>query len=136
MFTWGLNKRLNTSCTELTCIEDVIISNALQGKFPATLTDAIAMPEQDIWKYGTNCEHACTNTNSGHDAYLRTLHQPHCEPHMLPDAAARCCRLHGVLRVRRARLEDWLRAGVPRLERDPGGRADAQGQLPDGAVRQ
>lgn len=140
MFTWGLNHRLNTSCADLTCIEDVIIGNQVQGKFPATITDAIAMPEQDVWKYGTNCESRALAHPAGAGPLWRPqrlgalpqrlLDRPHRHPacahvqNFLP-LLPRCCSLHGVLRIRCPRLEGWLPAGFPRLEFDPSCRTNA-----------
>jgi hypothetical protein len=54
MITMGLNKRLNLNCTHLACALDYLQTRNM------TLTEAIAMPEQDAWFYGPNVSLVCS----------------------------------------------------------------------------
>jgi hypothetical protein len=54
MITMGLNKRLSINCTHLACVLDWVQAHDM------TLTQAIAMPEQDDWIYEGNVSLVCS----------------------------------------------------------------------------
>jgi hypothetical protein len=60
MFTWPLNKRLNTTCANLRCIINTLNQNKAAGKSPASFGEAVAIPEQDGVKYGGNYSMVCS----------------------------------------------------------------------------
>jgi len=53
MLIQGLNLRLNSNCTTLQCIYDII------DPIPMSLSAAVAIPEQDSWRYGGNYSMVC-----------------------------------------------------------------------------
>lgn len=60
MFTWPLNKRLNTACSSLRCVISAINQNKAAGKSPASFAEAVAIPEIDGTKYGANYSMVCS----------------------------------------------------------------------------
>jgi len=60
MFTQPLNKRLNTTCTSLRCIINVLNVNKAAGRSPSSFVEAVAIPEQDGAKYGANLSMVCS----------------------------------------------------------------------------
>jgi len=53
MLIQGLNHRLESNCTTLQCIYDII------DPIPMSLSQAVAIPEQDSWRYGGNYSMVC-----------------------------------------------------------------------------
>jgi hypothetical protein len=60
MLVHGLNKRLGSSCATLACAIAVVNANALAGVGPASLVEAMAVPEDDAWRYGGNVSFVCS----------------------------------------------------------------------------
>lgn len=60
LFTWGLNKRLNASCTTFACVLDLMVANQRAGAAPSHVVAALAIPEDDAWKYGANYSLVCS----------------------------------------------------------------------------
>jgi len=54
MMIQGLNHRLNSNCTTLECIYEIIDPKGM------TLMQVAAMPEQDSWRYGGNYSMVCS----------------------------------------------------------------------------
>jgi hypothetical protein len=54
MLIQGLNHRLNSNCTTLECIYEIIDPKGW------SLMDVAAMPEQDSWRYGGNYSMVCS----------------------------------------------------------------------------
>lgn len=60
MLTWGLNVRMNTTCTTLECIIGTTVVNKAAGRAPASFVEAAAIPQDDAWMFGTNYSMVCS----------------------------------------------------------------------------
>jgi hypothetical protein len=60
MLVHGLNQRLGTTCPTFACIIAAANANKAAGKSPATVVEAMAMPEIDSWRYGGNVSFVCS----------------------------------------------------------------------------
>lgn len=60
MFTWGMNKRLGSSCDTFACILDNLVAN-LQSGNPINSVGAItSIPDSDNWMFGKNYSMVCS----------------------------------------------------------------------------
>jgi len=60
MLTWGLNMRMNTTCTTLSCIIGTTVANQVTGRGPTSFVQAAAIPEDDSWLFGANYSMVCS----------------------------------------------------------------------------
>ena len=65
MLTWGFNLRTNASCETIRCAADLVNANKLAGRSPASLTEALALPELDSYDYGGNKSLVCSEFCAG-----------------------------------------------------------------------